>query len=144
MIDLKSLYENIVELQKRLEQATIDRAVLEEQVSAQTQTNKNRISELNSRKNKLNTQLKTLQRQRNSSENIITIDKLNVQITTLEKQMRGLSYALRDVEEKLQRIKNNIKDYKPLDLVREVELYNEEKMKNNNKTLTLKNSEIKN
>ena len=87
MIDLKSLYENIVELQKRLEQATIDRAVLEEQVSAQTQTNKNRISELNSRKNKLNTQLKTLQRQRNSSENIITIDKLNVQITTLEKQI---------------------------------------------------------
>ena len=88
MIDLKSLYENIVELQKRLEQATIDRAVLEEQVSAQTQTNKNRISELNSRKNKLTTQLKALQRQRSSSENIITIDrKLNPQIDNLEKQI---------------------------------------------------------
>lgn len=67
----------------------------------------------------------------------------NTSNTTLEKQMRGLSYALRDVEEKLQRIKNNIKDYKPEDLVSEVELYNEEKMKSNNKTLTLKNSEIK-
>ena len=91
MIDLKSLYENIVELQKRLEQATIDRAVLEEQISAQTQTNKNRISELNSRENKLTTQLKTLQRQKSSSENPITIDsKLDPQITTLKTQIEEI------------------------------------------------------
>lgn len=62
----------------------------------------------------------------------------NTNNPALEKQMRGLSYALRNVEVKLQKIKNNIKDYKPADLVSEVELYNEEKTKNTNKTLTLK------